>query len=436
MTMSLTEGLRNLSFVNRGFNDTAARQSRDFAQISLPTLTKAIDSIDSIAKPLKAADSHLREWERYLAGQTEMLSPRVIRNLSWNPNVAIDDRFWSLIRNSDRSRNSAKTIQGLVYSFHSKWHEILQLPQFLGLREAVNKYNGPNGVLKQWQGNIRLFLFAESVKRLAQELLKEKRSLENSIAELRLFEDTQFVREVVSECSRLCTKTLADTETLDYFVYQILSWDKHTIEVFKEHVNDAVMSKAFDESDDVKARLVNYVVNDVQRLGDPRLKPASWIGIEESKNKVLQHLSKEDIIFFFKKVMTYDVHGRANFWLKYVPSMSRSRPLLTDLDRARLSSALARRGNTTRHFGRTTSPHSAFLLDFGNVLAIEFEGVGACYLYDAKTRDRFFRDFFTDTPFNDQKLKMPSYALYRKSHQGDWKSVLGQALAQSGIRPS
>ena len=196
------------------------------------------------------------------------------------------------------------------------------------------------------------------------------------------------------------------------------------------------MSAAFDQSDDVKTRLVNYVVNDVQRLGDPRLKSASWMGIEESKDKVLQHLSKEDIIFFFKKVMTYDVHGRANFWLKYAPSMSRSRPLLTDVDRSRLGAALARRGNTTRHFGRTTGQHSAFLLDFGNVLAIEFEGVGACYLYDAKTRDRYFRDFFTDTPFNDQKLKMPNQALYRKNHQGNWEWVLGQALAQSGIYPT
>lgn len=435
-SVSLREGLQNLTFANRGFNDTAARHTRNFSRVSLAALTKAIDSIDAIAKPQRPADSHIREWEEYKAGQTATLSPRIIRNLSWHAEIAISDQFLGVIRSSDRIKNSSKTIQGLVYSYHSKWNEVKQLPQFYDLRKIVTNFEGPNGVLRKWQENIPFLLFPDSVKVLAEEFFKKKLPLENSIAELSLFEDTQFIREVVSECAKSCIKNLADSETLDYLVYQILSWDKHKIEIFKDHVNASVMSKAFDESGDVKARLVNYVVNDVQRLGDPRLKPASWIGIEESKNKVLQYLSKEDIIFFFKKVMTNDLHGRANFWLRYVPSMVRSRPLLTDIDKAQLRAVLARDSSTTRHFGRTTGQHSAFLLDFGNVLAIEFEGVGACYLYDAKTRDHYFRDFFTYTPFNDQKLKMPNQALYRKSHQGNWDWVLGQALAQSGIYPS
>jgi len=146
--MSLREGLQNLTFANRVFNDTAARHNRNFANFSLPALVKAVDSIDSLAKPQKPSDSHIRDWEAYIAGRTEFLSPRVVRNLSWHPDVAIDDRFWNLV-NSDRSKNSAKTIQGLVYSFHSKWKEVQQLPGFFGLSEAVNSFRGPNGVLKK-----------------------------------------------------------------------------------------------------------------------------------------------------------------------------------------------------------------------------------------------------------------------------------------------
>ncbi|MBK9173209.1 MAG: hypothetical protein IPM28_09425 [Chloracidobacterium sp.] len=434
--MSLIEGLQNLTFANRGFKDTAARHHRNFSDISFPALVKAVDSIDALAKPQRPADSHIREWQAYIDGQTELLSPRAIRNLSWYPDVATDCRFWDVVKLSERSRNSAKTIQGLVYSYHSKWKEVQQLPQFLGLREAVKGFRGPNGILKKWQENLHLILFADSVAKLAQELSSGRMPLDYSIEQLRLFEDTQFFREVVSECARSCSQNLGVAEILDFFLNQILSWDKHDIQIFREHVDAAIKCEAFDRSEDVKARLINYVVNDVQRLGDPRLNPARWIGIEESKEKVLQHLSKKDIVFFFEKVMTDDVHGRAKFWLRYVKSMSRSRPLLTDLDRSRLSTALARRGNAIRHYGRTTGQHSAFLLDFGSVLAIEFEGVGACYLYDAKTRDRFFRDFFTGNPFNDQILKMPKQALYRKSHQGNWQWVLGQALAQSGIYPS
>ena len=433
--MSLTEGLRSLAFANRAFNDTGARHARNFSQVDLVALSTAIEQIDSVAKPLTAGDAHLRDWDAYVAGQTQQLSARVLRRLSWHPEIATNDRFWEVLDRSERIQTSAKAIQGLVYSFHSKWNEARLLPQFAALRNAVHGFTGPNGVVKRWKDKIHLLLREDSASVLAGELYRHKMPLEHSVSELRVFEDTQFFREAVSACGRLCTDHLEDGETLDYFVYQILSWGKHYNEAFKEHVQDAVMSRAFDASDDVKARLVHYIVNDVQRLGDPRLQPAKWIGIEDSKNKVLQHLSREDIIFFFKKVMTNDVHGRAKFWLDYVPSMVRSRPLLTDMDRARLRSALNRSGNTTRHFGRTTNQYSAFLLDFGSVMAVEFDSLGACYLYDAKTRDRYFKDFFTDTPFTTNQLKMQYQAVYKKNHQGSWEWPLRQALAQSGVRP-
>lgn len=433
-SVSLQEGLQNLTFAIRGFNDTAARQTRNFADVSLPRLVKAIDGVDALAKPLQPADSHLRDWQAFVSGKTEKLSPRSIRNLSWYPEVAMDAQFAQQVFTSDRIRSSAKTIQGLVYSCHSKWNDVQQLPQFPDLVDLVRSFAGPNGVVRKWRENINTVLSPDAVKKLALELFKKKAPLHGAIAELRLFEDTQFFREVVSECARSCCKRLSDPETLDYFVYQILSWDKHRIESFKVHVNSAVLSGSFEESSDVKARLVNYLVNDVERLGDPRLRPASWVGIEESKKKVLQYLSREDIVFFFNKVMKNDEHGRKDFWLRYVPSLVQSRPLLTDVDRERLNAVLPRDG--IRHFGRTTGQRSAFLLDFGNVLAVEFEGVGACYLYDARTRDKYFREFYTLRPFDDQLLKMPSNALYRKRHQGNWGWVLGQALAQSGIYPS
>lgn len=434
--MNLEEGLQNLKYANRGFSDTAARQARKFAEVSLPALTQAIESIDALAKPQRTAYSHILEWEAYKTGQTATVSPRVIRNLSWHPEIAVSDRFMGVILSSNRIKNSSKTIQGLVYSYHSKWNEVRQLPKVKDLRQIVTNFEGPIGVLKKWQENIQFLLFPDSVQKLAREFLARKMPLGLSVSELRIFEDTQFMREVVSECARLCIFDLTDSVTLDYFIYQILSWEKHRIEVFKEHVHNAVMSNAFCDSVDVKARLVNFVVNDVERLGDPRLRPASWLGLEDAKTKILQYLSKEDIIFFFKKVMTNDLHGRASFWLRYVRSMIRSRPLLTDIDKSRLKRVLSHEGNSTRHFGRTTGQRSAFLLDFGNVLAIEFEGVGACYLYDARTRERLFGDFYSQGSFNDQMLKRPSLALYRKRHQGNWEWTLGQALAQSGIHPS
>ena len=420
-----------MTFANRGFNDTTARHQRRFSDVSLPTLTKVIDSIDALAKPLKPAASHLREWEAYTAGLTEQLSPRAIRNLSWYPEIAVDTRFWNVVNASDRIKNSAKSIQGLVYSYHSRWAYAKQLPQCFELRKAVNTYRGPNGVLRKWQENLPLLLFTDSVKRLAEEFLKKKMPLEHSITEFRLFGETQFIREVVSECAQSCTSRLDDPATLDYFVYQILGWDKHEIGTFKEHVNAAVMSKAFDESDDVKTRLVDYVVNDVNRLGDPRLRPASWIGMEDSKKKILQQLTREDIVFFFKKVMTNDRHKRADFWLRYVHSNTPvSRPLLTDTDRYRLQSELR---DGSKHFGKKDGSQSAFILDFGEALVVEFNEVGKVYIFNSSEKRRFLRDIFRNKRFTDGELKR--YEVYSKTHQGNWQPVVEQALAQSGIRP-
>ncbi len=429
--MSLREGLQNLTFANRGFNDTAARHNRNFSNFNLPALAKAIDTIDAIAKPQKPSDSHIRDWEAYIAGRTEQVSSRVMRNLSWYPKIAVENRFWNLMVNSERTRNSAKSIQGLVYSFHSRWADVQHLPQFLGLREAIMTYSGPNGVLKKWQENLPLLLFADSVTRLAEEFLKKKMPLEHSIADFRLFEDTQFFREVVSECAQSCANKLDNPATLDYFVYQILGWDKHEIGAFKKHVNGAVMSKAFDDSSDVKARLVDYVVSDVNRLGDPRLRPASWIGMEDSKKKVLQQLTREDIVFFFKKVMTNDRHKRADFWLRYVRSNTPvSRPLLTDTDRYRLNSELR---DGSKHFGKKDGSQSAFILDFGRALVVEFNEVGKVYIFNSSEKRRFLPDIFRTKRFTDGELKR--FEVYSKAHQGNWQPVVEQALAQNGIRP-
>lgn len=429
--MGLKDGLNDLKVANRLFNDTAAVHHRTFYSVVLPALTKAIDCIDTVGKPQKPTDYHLREWNAYISGQTLHLSPRVVRNLSWYPEIAMDEQFWNLIRSSDRIKSSAKTMQGLVYGCHSKWNDVQQRPQFVGVRDLVRAFEGPNGVLRKWRENIDYLLAPDSTKKLAGEFYRKKMPLQQSIEELRLFEDTQFFRDVMSECARLCTRNLAAPETLDYFVDQILSWHKHEIENFRSHVNASIMSTAFDESVDVRTRLVNFAVNDADRLGDPRLRPARWVTMEESRKKVLQQLTREDIVFFFKKVMTNDRHGRADFWLRYVRSNTPvSRPLLTDTDRYRLHAELR---DGSKHFGKKDGSRSAFILDFGEALIVEFNEVGKVYVFNSREKNRYLPNIFREKKFTDGELKR--LEVYSKSHQGNWQYVVEQALAQSGIRP-
>lgn len=86
-----------------------------------------------------------------------------------------------------------------------------------------------------------------------------------------------------------------------------------------------------------------------------------------------------------------------------------------------------------KHFGRKDGSQSAFILDFGDALVVEFNQVGKVYIFNSREKNRFLPNIFRDKRFTDGELKR--YEVYSKTHQGNWQPVVEQALAQNGIRP-
>ena len=103
-------------------------------------------------------------------------------------------------------------------------------------------------------------------------------------------------------------------------------------------------------------------------------------------------------------------HRRKPFWLRYVlQGCALSRPLLNPDDRALLRQVNVGPGN----FGRLAGMSSAFVLDFGAVRVVEFNRVGACYVYPRAVADEVIADLWIAGEFRagGSKRKKTSYLM-------------------------
>jgi EH_Signature domain len=103
------------------------------------------------------------------------------------------------------------------------------------------------------------------------------------------------------------------------------------------------------------------------------------------------------------------------------------------------------------HFGRIDGQTSAFLLDFGKIVVVEFSARGnACYFYKESEFRRILPDFWTREvlPVDRLKKKMFSMTKSRKMsslalqiasdwdgvHRENWQADAAQLLSVHGIR--
>ena len=444
--MGLRDSLQLLRLTGNSFNGKTTRQATVFDNPSFPNLTELLAKMDTVsaARKVFCPEEYLRFWIKFQKQQINEIPARVRRFLCWEPRIGASFEFLTFLKQLNESL-SANSLQGLVYARHAEWSaDNSQNREIALVRSAIRKYQGRNRLINKWRENIDLILNPQAAKIAAQKIFLDQKSVSEFCGEWGINEQTVFVGEAVSECAQLCFKQFADVnlkdESEDFFVNEILDWKNFSLSVYKSIVSQTILTGKFLKDEKFQEKVVGYIIAD-DRLGDPRLPSNSqnWVGIEtEARTRLLQILSRADIVFFFDQVMTGydDRHGRKNFWLRYISSLKQSRPLLNAGDKLRLGSILRRQGRKMLHFGETKGQQSAFLLDFGSILVIEFNGVGACYIYEELGRKRIFYDIYTDEAFTDAKLKQPYLAAERISHRGDWQWRLSYILSQYGIRPS
>ncbi len=431
----LLEALASLRAANHSL---AQEIEQPFAGIPIdnPRLKATIESLGSeqTAKPPPPPEDYKRQWQEFIDKRRDRLEPRTVRYLCWEPDIATDLRFQKYLDGLE-SDLSARSLQGLVRSCHARWSsDFAGGAVAAGVRHRLYRANGANRVVAKWKAALSLVLGSKATSELATWMLEGSKAIKEACEFWKAGEQSRYLLQAVEEAAAACLKNTGGHSPYNrYMIDELIAWNGWPIDRFKILVSDAI-ERTFPATEFAQA-LKPMVLGD-SRLGDPRLprNTTNWLGVRpEAKNRFIEWLSRDDIVFFFEHVLPKgkDPHGRKAFWLKYVADVRRSRPLLCDDDRGRLQNAREKVGN----FGRMLGETSAFLLDFGSVVAIEFSKLGnACYLYEKSTFDKVVPDFWSPDAFAASGLKSRHLKIEKVGHHLRWQEHLETVLASRGIR--
>jgi hypothetical protein len=391
-------------------------------------------------RPAKCPPDYVDLWRRVGSSGADELTGRAVRYLSWETDIAILPAFQALALMPDRI--SARSIQGLVRSVHRRWNSIVNTPAVGNLVIAIAQYDGKNPLIEKWKSGLPHVLNQNGPRNFAGSILKHGKSWDEYADQWGLEADTEFGNQVLEKCvAQSLSRSGSDSEALLDAVIRLVLPNKHWKPAsFKTAIQQLILACPRSSQKQTE-NLTSFIQSDF-RLLDPRLPGNSpnWAGIGESaRDLVIQWLSAEDIQLFFDHVLPKrdDPHGRKPFWMKYKSKVKRSRPLLASHDEHRWLANAATQGK--RNFGQMEfyCDTSAFLLDFGRIMVVEFSKVGnAVYIYERREMPGLSEDFWSNVRFSLRDLKDKTSCIGDPiSHIADWQRKVRTLLAQYGIYP-
>lgn len=442
----LAESLKGLQLTLRALKADLAIPGRS-VESRLQNLSAVVKSLGQTKppKPVVNTTEYVEQWNEVLAGRRKNLQPRAIRSLCWNPAIATEQSFQVFLIRMQYVA-SAQALQGMICSCHARWSRELALSVTVGrVRGQLRQYSGRNRLLNKWKDSAKMIVGPEAHEIMARELIKSPDGLAGFCAMWGLsIESSQLFCIVTEIASALCLEEIDRVpQYRDFLFKELISWSGWPPSVLKNVMSRLILSPKRDDTDLIEA--IRNLVRADPRFGDPRhtQNHNNWIGMDEASRRVQEWLSAADITFFFETVLPKgtDPHGRKEFWLRYVGCRGlRSRPLLCNSDRFRLRDVLWKKGASGSHFGRLLDEDtSAFILDFGPIVAIEFSAVGnACYLYEKHAATEIVPDIWTTVPFSKTDLKRRSKVVTSQpithDRQNRWKSEMERTLARYGVR--
>ncbi len=402
------------------------------------------------SKSLHCPEQYVQQWNAFLEDGNNAPERRAVRYLCWEPEIATSEGFQYYL-DRDRVTLEARSLHGLIRSCHARWSSEFAKGQVVTwVRDRLERYNGSNRVLSQWKEKSNVILSPKGTEEFGAEMVQKLQEIKPYCESWKIADETcAYVQAAVSYTAKICRDQMDRIPKLrEYLLTSILSWRGWVTNLFKQEVSQVVLHPAATQAGDVRESVRAFVLNDA-RLGDPRQSRnrLNWVGIGDAERRVIEWLSHIDIKFFFESVLPQgkDPHGRKDFWLRYVSRVVRSRPLLNWTDRSRLRANLKQKEWELLNFGSMSDiKTSAFLLDFGRVIAVEFSAVGnACYLYEKSKFDEIVPDFWMTKSFDLYKLKQRKRSfkqiIHRKArsawHGGGWEEATAQILARCDIRP-
>lgn len=422
---------------------------RDLAKRESETLFKnIINTISKLDKPVipqkpPRSEQYLEQWHKYLEGKVKELDKPALKYLCWESEVVAHPDFCRiLVKNAGTL--ATKAIKGLVLTIHQNWRKDAHAdPVTYFTVNELARYSGRDRTISKWKSNAKMLLGKDAAAQFAQNVLLESLlNMKSAAEQWAIAEDTAYMRYAAVNAFEQAVRQIDKRkEFISYILQDILYWDgwRANADGFRHVVGKLILHPQVHlYAEALQSKILNH-----KMLGDPRL-PANrnkWLAIDnEAKQKFIGWLSKQDIVFFFDHVLKgKDRHGRRGFWLSYVDSMTSSRPLLSD------STAMEFRTNSDVSFGKlsSSSNKAAFILDFGEVVVVEFSEVGMIYIYKREEFDRRISDIWSNNHIYEATLKcqnLPDECKIR--HRAiedivyvDWRNNAKSTLAKYGVRP-
>ena len=406
---------------------------RSVKQIATPTTTAPIEVDPRVT---------IEKWRQYQVTQGGTpISGRDCKRFCWVPEIVSDDSFRSLVVQREIPI-TLPSLRGLIYSYHANYAVLRRNEQFTTtLKDLIIIKARANASIKRWQNDIDCIVGSKATSVLAKKASDEWLSPEQQLLDLELNATTSFARQFAQELVELVGETFDTVKAKDIpdvlaNVVCSLLVDR---EVFKSTLATIILSNKARDSEEVQAMVIDFLLKN-DGVGDPRIHPENWAGIrDEAKQRVIQWLSREDINFFFELLLRDrdDKHGRKSFWLKYVEKISRSRALVSKEDLRHHAVRLREMEEKGRSYGELigSNTSSAFVLDFGRIVVVEFSEVGnACYIYKKEAFTELLEEFWAkEVPF--RLLKNQDVVAERITRSmKDWQSSARQVLSRFGVR--
>lgn len=419
------------------FRETPAASPTERTLAHLSAVVQKV-SAPQKKRPAKCPPDYVALWNRVAPGGAVELTNRAIRYLSWETDIAIQPAFQQIALSPETA--TSRSLQGIMRSVHRRWRTTRNSESVGRLGVALTHYSGKNSLLEKWKNNLQYVVRNDGPALFAREILREQTSWELKANEWGIEADTEFGEAVLDACVKLALVPGHDAERFRSAVVQhILPSNHWGLAAFKDAVTQVLLASSH-ASQDLQEHLKTFLVED-SRLLDPRV-PANapnWAGVNDlAKALLIQWLSAADIKLFFDHVLPTrsDPHGRKTFWLKYTNRVLRSRPLLAYADEIRWNAGAETK--RTRNYGRMhiNSDTSAFLLDFGRILVVEFSKVGnAVYVYEHRDIPGLSSGFWSNARFPTADLKQGDNCVARIVHNPKWQREMRTLLAQYGIHP-
>lgn len=410
-------------------------------------------SLEKVAKTIGASSREPKEstiklareqWLQISDGEYSNVPVRYLRVLCGVTEIASSQQFLEVMEKQVEilSQTALRDLLGVYFETWSAPHPNERFERFLDM--ALKQFASGRRQIEIWQQHRELLIGGPAPQILANKLGFELETIDAFFQRLQLPRKYAKFSSAVAEklapviIGKLAAEIKPSSDLIGYIFDYLLKIPSLTKKQLDQTVGDLILVldkfRHGVEADERRQTLTEFLIQH-PKFGDPRIESALWQNVSPKAIKTfLSWLAEEDVALFFEIIIQNDPHNRKPYWLRYVKAVVNSVVIVGEddykLHKGELD-GLARDGSFFKKgYGIKTS---AFVLDFGNTVIVEFSQTGnACYVYDRSQIPDLMT--FSQAGWKDLKtLKKREAAKHVQRHGPNWQSSLDEKLLEFGV---